>query len=336
MSNKIEGGGRLPLWAVVLVLGIFVYLTFWAPNTFSGDRFITVSRGMTFKQVVDSLESQGILRSRTLFELAAKVLDVSEKVYVGKYYFRSGVSNHQILEDIGTGKSALRIPVTLSEGLRIASYAGILQRELGIDSARFHELATDPMVVRSLGVEDNSLEGYLLPETYVFSWQTDEGQVLERIVEEFKNFYNDSLKVREEELGMTTKKLLTLASIVEGEAIFDEERPIIAGVYYNRLRKRMRLEADPTIQFIIEDGPRRLRHRDLQIPSPYNTYRNYGLPPGPINNPGRASILATLYPAQHDYLFFVTDGKGGHIFSRNYSEHRRAVTRYRRILSRRI
>jgi UPF0755 protein len=117
---------------------------------------------------------------------------------------------------------------------------------------------------------------------------------------------------------------------VEGEAVLDEERPIIAGVYLNRLRIGMRLEADPTVQYIIPDGPRRLRYSDLRLVSPYNTYRNSGLPPGPVNSPGRASILAVLNPAAHTYLFFVSNGKGGHWFSSTYAEHLRNVRKYRR------
>ena len=129
---------------------------------------------------------------------------------------------------------------------------------------------------------------------------------------------------------MTMHQVLTLASIVEGESGIDEERPMIAGVYWNRLKNRMRLEADPTIQYVLPDGPRRLFHRDLRLGSPYNTYRNYGLPPGPINNPGKKAILATLYPEKHQYLYFVATGVGGHRFSRTYAEHQKAARAYRR------
>jgi UPF0755 protein len=123
---------------------------------------------------------------------------------------------------------------------------------------------------------------------------------------------------------------LTFASIVEGEARLDEERPVIAGVYHNRLRKGMKLEADPTIQYMFPDGPRRVRYADLQVDNPYNSYRYAGLPPGPVNNPGRASILASLFPAEHGFLFFVANGRGGHWFTKTYGDHLRYVRAYRR------
>jgi UPF0755 protein len=142
-------------------------------------------------------------------------------------------------------------------------------------------------------------------------------------------FYVDSLQKRQEEVKLTLPQVLTLASIVEGEAHLDRERPIIAGVYLNRLKKRMRLEADPTVQYVIPDGPRRLLFSDLRYDSPYNTYLYYGLPPGPINSPGRKSILAVLYPEKHSFLYFVADGTGGHVFTKNYLEHQKAVKAYR-------
>jgi len=138
------------------------------------------------------------------------------------------------------------------------------------------------------------------------------------------------LQQQAKKMKMTIGQVLTMASIVEGETVLDRERPIIAGLYYNRLHRGMKLEADPTIQYIIPDGPRRLFYNDLRIDSPYNTYKKYGLPPGPINNPGRKSILAALYPARHNYLYFVADGLGGHRFARTYEEHLRNVRAYRR------
>lgn len=323
-----------PVFVVLAVGFLLLYQILWAPNKFDGDRIVIVSKGLNFKQVTDSLATAGVIRNRTLFELAGELLGLTKGIHIGKYLFHSGVSNKEILGDLRSGKSALLITVLIREGLKAATQARVFAKELGIDSARFAQLAHDSEFIQSLGVEVppmGGLEGFLLPDTYLFYWQPDEDQIIRRMVESFKEFFVDSLKRRAEEFGMTINKILTLASIVEGEAILDEERPIIAGVYYNRLQRRMRLEADPTIQYTIENGPRRLLYADLQTGSPYNTYRNYGLPPGPINNPGRASILAALYPANHSYLYFVATGKGGHTFSRTYPEHRRAVARYRRM-----
>jgi UPF0755 protein len=130
---------------------------------------------------------------------------------------------------------------------------------------------------------------------------------------------------------MSLKEVVTLASIVEGESGVDAERPTIAGVYLNRLRKNMKLEADPTIQYVLPGGPRRLLYTDLRIDSPYNTYLYRGLPPGPVNNPGKQSILGVLYPEKHQYLYFVATGVGGHRFSKTFSEHQKAIRVYRKV-----
>ena len=318
--------------AAVAVLFIVLLWIFWWPNSFSNpdERIVTVSRGTTFNAVVESLDVHGVIYSTAAIKLAGRLLGLTKELKVGRYYFSSGVSNFSILRDLRDGASRHLIPVSIPEGIRMRTIAHRFARELGVDSARIMNLCTDTAFVQRVGVPGNTLEGFLLPDTYLFQWQTDEREIVERLVSAFKDFYVDSLKERQKAMGMTTEEVVTFASIVEGEAQIDSERVIIAGVYYNRLKKRMRLEADPTIQYILPDGPRRLLYRDLEIDSPYNTYRHYGLPPGPINNPGRKAILAVLYPAHHRYLYFVADGHGGHRFSTSYSEHRRAVRMYRK------
>jgi UPF0755 protein len=305
-------------------------MVLWAPNTFDGDRFIIVSKGESFRAVADSLENAGILRSRVLFDVAGRMLGLTTKMQIGKYRFRSGSSNKDILENLRNGMTLVSITVTIPEGLRASRHARIFGRALGIDTARFMSFVRDTTFVRSLGIASNSLEGYLLPNTYEFYWQTDEIDIIKSMVNEFWNVFNDTLQARAESLQISIHNIVTLASIVEAETAVDTERAIVAGVYYNRLRKRMRLEADPTIQYILEDGPRRLKYSDLRRESPYNTYRNYGLPPGPINNPGRAAIVASLYPLRHKYLFFVANGEGGHAFTKSFAEHRLAIQSFRR------
>jgi UPF0755 protein len=177
------------------------------------------------------------------------------------------------------------------------------------------------------------LEGYLMPDTYSFFWQDDEREIVQRMITEFREFFVDSLQQRMHTLGYDLNDVMTMASIVEGEAVFDDERPIIAGVYYNRLKRRMRLQADPTVWFVVSDTSKRLTKNSLKVKSPYNTYTNYGLPPGPINNPGRQSILASLYPEKHNYIYFVADNNGRHRFARNYEEHQKNVRLYRKARS---
>lgn len=319
--------------SILLLLLIFVVWIFWWPNTFfyPSERTVTISRGASFNAVVDSLASRGIIGSRFAFKLAGRVLGWTTEMKVGKYRFTSGSSNLSILRDLKDGTSRILIPVAIPEGMRMRLIARRFAAELGFDENEFLNICLDTAFVREAGFQGASLEGYLLPDTYAFHWQTEPKEIVDKLVESFKTFYADSLSKRAAEMKMTLTEVITLASIVEGESQLADERAIIAGVYHNRLKKRMRLEADPTIQYILPDGPRRLLYEDLRMDSPYNTYRRYGLPPGPINNPGREAILAVLYPARHDYLFFVANGKGGHLFSRTYSDHQRAVRAYRKV-----
>ncbi len=316
----------------VVAIGFFLFVLYW-PNTFpnGGEKTLFVSKGETFASVVDTLETEGAIRSRALFLLAADLLGGRSRIHVGKYLIRSGISNEELFHFIYYGRGIVPISVTIPEGLTIRRQARIFERHLGIDSAKYVQLANDSAFTHRLGFPDPSLEGYLLPDTYRFNWQTDEHEILHELAGAFTHFLVDSLKDRLRDLHMSVRDAVTMASIVEGETRLNDERPIVAGVYYNRLRIGMRLDADPTIQYLLENGPRRLSYDDLKVNNPYNTYQHAGLPPGPINNPGRLSILAALFPAHHQYLYFVANGKGGHWFSRTYDEHLRNVRMARRL-----
>jgi len=317
---------------IVLSLVFFVvYELFWAPNWFEGDRFITVSKGENFRQVIDSLETTGIVRSRILIDIAGRISGYTTKMQIGKYRFKSGMSNLEILTDLRQGSTAELIIVTVPPGLKPTRLAHILCKHLGIDSTRFVELVNDTSFVHRLGIPANSLIGYLTPLTYRFYWQTDEENIVKDLVAQFWVVFDSSLRAACTAKGLTVNEVLTMASIVENETAIDSERAIIAGVYYNRLHKRMRLQADPTVEYLLDDGPRKLAYSDLDRESPYNTYRHEGLPPGPINSPSRASIVASLYPVHHKYLFFVATGYGGHRFSRTFGQHEKAIRQYRRV-----
>ncbi|MFN0157042.1 MAG: endolytic transglycosylase MltG [Bacteroidota bacterium] len=324
--------------AIVVCLFVALWLVFYQSNDFAGagEKYFTVSRGQTFALAVDSLEAQGLIENREVFIFVARILGGANRIQVGRYVFPNGISNTDLFLSLREGKRTTPITVTLPEGLRSSTQARILGRLLGIDSTRYVNLVHDEEFVRSLGFNARSLEGYLLPETYRFAWQTPEDEVIKQLVGEFRRFYDDSLQARARDLGWTTNQVLTMASIVEGEAVLDEERTRISGVYHNRLRTGMKLQADPTIQFLIDGGPRRVLYSDLRMDNPYNTYRYRGLPPGPVNNPGKASIKASLFPEQHKYLFFVANGLGGHWFTTNYSEHMRFVRKYRKLREARL
>ncbi|MBP1655604.1 MAG: putative periplasmic solute-binding protein [Bacteroidetes bacterium] len=316
---------------VLLVLVVGGLVIFHGPNDFAGapERQFFIKRGESFAQIVDSLEAQGIIRDRTMFRLVARVYGGTDRLQIGKYRFVSGMSNAEIYLSLREGRGNQLVKVSIPEGSRPRLQARLFARAIGIDSSRFVNLVYDPETTRDFGIEAESLEGYLLPETYSLYWGMDEKELIQMQVREFRKFFSDSLVQRAKDLGWTVHQAVTFASIVEGEAVMDAERPTIAAVYHNRLRKGMRLEADPTIQYLFDGGPRRVLYADLRMDSPYNTYKYAGLPPGPVNNPGKASMLASLYPAAHSYLYFVANGNGGHWFSQTYAEHMQNVRRYR-------
>ncbi len=294
--------------------------------------FVEIPKNVTFDKATEILNSKGLLRNRLLFSYAGKILGFDKRIKAGRYIIADNLPMALVMDQIVNPKYILTATVTIPEGLTARRIAGLLKEKVGIDSTRFMKIVNDPEFARELGIDADALEGYLMPNTYIFIWGDDEESVIKKMVGEFKKFYSDTLKEREKVVGLNTHQVVTLASIVEGEAKFDDEKPRIAGVYFNRLKRNMPLEADPTIQYIIPDGPRRLFYQDLKIKSPYNTYLNKGLPPGPVNNPGTSSILAVLYPEKHKFLYFVSDGTGRHVFSRTYDEHLKAVRRYRKLI----
>lgn len=311
-----------------VVCAAVAYYAVWAPHYFVSPKTVVIGKGKSFAAAAEVLRDSGVIASSTLFRAVGKAFGI-RTVRAGRYVFESGRSSLDLMRDLETGRSAVSFFVTIPEGTRGVQIAHILRRELDIDSVKFMTLFADGAEF-GFPRKTASLEGYLFPDTYDFEWQEDEREIITRMVHRYKKFFVDSLARRAAALKLSINDVMTMASIVEGEAVKDEERPVIAGLYYNRLKKKMRLEADPTVQYAIPDGPRRLTYLDLKIPSPYNTYRTKGLPPGPINNPGRASILAALFPAHHKYLFFVADGTGGHLFAQTYDEHMKNVRAYRK------
>ncbi len=331
-SFEVKGLIKNIILLLLLLIVYFINQQFFSPGPSSLKfSFVDIPKNASFKEVTEILNSNGFLRNKILFFYTGKLLGFDKKVKAGRYVFTDNLPMALVMNEIVNPKYVLSVKVTIPEGLTAKRIAELLKEKVGIDSVKFMHLVNDPDFAQKLGIQANGLEGYLMPDTYIFIWGDDEENIVMKMVSEFKKFYSYTLKEREKALRLNTHQVITLASIVEGEAKFDDEKPKIAGVYFNRLKLKMPLEADPTIQYIIPDGPRRLFYKDLKIESPYNTYLNPGLPPGPVNNPGKSSILAVLYPEKHKFLYFVADGTGRHIFSRTYSEHLRAVRKYRKL-----
>lgn len=288
-----------------------------------------VERGATFQAILDKMQEEGVVESSFRVRLTGRILGFHDEMKAGRYEITGGSSSYELLSLLARGRSK-SVRVTLPEGLQSREIAAILANKIGVDSTRFMRLVRDSTFARELGVPAPTLEGFLFPDTYNLTWGMKPQRVIRILVDEFHEQFDDSLRRAAQERGFSLLQVVTLASIIEGEAIVDSEREIISAVYHNRLKKGMRLQADPTIQFIIEDGPRRLLKKDLKIDSPYNTYRYSGLPPGPINNPGLASLIASFNPADVNHLYFVANGDGTHTFSRTLRQHLRAKARFDR------
>ena len=284
---------------------------------------VTIEYGMTPKIIAQKLQDIGVIKSKSWFLFTAKLYGKTNHLKAGHYEFPSLISPYRAVILLSEGKQKF-IKVTIPEGLTSRQIAGLMKKMLAIDSTKFISLTSDSAFVHSLGYNLPSIEGFLFPETYYFTYGMLEKDIIAKMVSQFDIVCNDSLRQVIASKNLSLIEIVTLASIVEGEAMLDEEKPLISSVYNNRLRQGIPLQADPTIQYIILDGPRRLLNRDLEIDSPYNTYKYSGLPPGPINNPGEKAILAAIEPAQTSFLYFVANGKGGHVFSRTFNEHLRA------------
>jgi UPF0755 protein len=304
---------------------------------------IIVPRHTTLAAVTDSLVAHGIVTSPRGFRLAARVLGtvwpklrgVDHRLRPGRYEFPVGERWTVILSAFITGRTDDEF-VTVPEGSTIAEIAQAARRKLHVDSAAFVAVTRDPDFRARLGIPDDvkDVEGYLFPETYRVPYDAQPQQLVAQMVRQFTAVWDTAWdRLAHDSLGMTRHEVLTLASIVEAEARRNSERAVIAGVYLNRLKGRlpMRLEADPTVIYALGRPVRRVLLRDLRVASPYNTYLHYGLPPGPINSPGRASILAVLRPARHRFLFFVARPDGTHMFSRTGHEHADSVAVARRL-----
>jgi len=288
-----------------------------------------VPSGAALGRVAAELEAADLVRDARAFTWLARLRGESARLHAGEYELSPADSSREILDTLVAGR-VVTWEVVLPEGLRARQVATRLEEAGLADAEAFLELALDPETAADLGVAGPTLEGYLFPETYRLPRGLPPRAVAQALVGEFLAAWEE-IAPRAAERGLGMRETVTLASIVEKETGAPDERPLIAGVFWNRLRRGMRLESDPTVIYGIPDFDGNLRRVHLEDPdNAYNTYRIPGLPPGPIANPGRASLRAVVDPADTDYLFFVSRNDGTHVFSRTYREHAGAVDRYQR------
>lgn len=315
-------------WALLLfvVAGVAVAADLFLPaGPFPPDerRVVLVRRGQTLGQVAQELKRVGLLNGTTGFHLLARAMQLDRKIKAGQYAFRLGTSVPDLLRAFARGMSGLSL-VTIPEGLTLTEISLLLSNHLGVAATAFDSLGRDPAFLDSLDVDAPTLEGYLAPDSYEFLPGTSPEVALRTMAARQREILLDAAAGRDSlPFEMSLHEVLTLASIVESEAQVDDERPVIARVYMNRLQQGMRLQADPTVAYALGKRPgSRVFLSHLRNNSPYNTYMYEGLPPGPISNPGRKSIRAVLDPAEDvDALFFVATGRGRHLFARTYSQH---------------
>lgn len=294
---------------------------------------ITVEQGEGFASVLADLRQHGLVRRAWTFKFFAQVLRHDRNIKRGTYEFLPGTPPVDILRALVRG-DVLSVRVTVPEGYTSWQIAGAFQ-PAGVDSASLLAAIRDPELLTALRVPVPTLEGYLFPDTYLVPFGSSAGDVVGQMLHRLSEEWTPADERRAGELGMSRHQALTLASIIEAEARVAEERPKVSAVYHNRLARGMRLEADPTVAYAMGGFRGRLYYKDLKIDSPYNTYRNSGLPPGPICSPGASSIRAALHPDPDEpALYFVARGDGRHVFSSTLREHNAAVQEARRARSR--
>jgi len=288
----------------------------------------TIKPGTSAQEIGKNLESRGIIRSQYIFSWAVRLLNQSKSLKAGKYQLNGLQSTISIISQLQQAPIVIN-RATVPEGLTILETGRILEKQGIVDAKKFAQLATDPVFTKSHGIPSSTLEGYLFPETYHFSPADGEKQVITRMVNQFNKVFTDSLQKLLKHVNLTRHELVTLASIVELEATKENELSTIAGVFLRRLSLNRRLESCATVEFALGRHKKQLTNRDLQVESPYNTYRNLGLPPGPIGNPGKSALWSSLNPEATDFLYFVAKGDGSHVFSRTNREHEQAKRKIR-------
>lgn len=331
-AGTVMGQGRAAMSFAVLAMAVvfavnLAYALFYAPaGTAPGKVPVRILPGSDLRQIARSLQEAGIVADPRLFVWAAKLRGLERKLRSGDYQLEPSWSLPRLLSALQEGRGRT-IMVTIPEGWRLEQIADRLQEAGVTDRGAFLAAAQHPELLRELGIPGPTAEGFLFPETYPFPAPAAAADVIDTMYRQFRKVWREI--VAEGALTtLTPLEAVTLASLVEKETAAPEERPVVAGVFLNRLRLGWPLQSDPSVIYGVDGFTGNLTRRDLVAPTPYNTYVNRGLPPGPIAGPGKEALRAVLHPAPTDFLYFVARKDGTHQFSRTIAEHNRAVQRY--------
>ena len=335
--NNSKKKSFLPLWFLLLVLvltsawlvGDMLQFIRTPASSEPAEVVLEVPVGTSVPALSELLYGQGLVRSAGKFRWLVRFKRAARQIKAGEYQLSTGLRPGELLNKIIRGEVRLH-QITFPEGYTLKQMAELLEASKLVNAERFIAAATDPPFVRSLGIPAASLEGYLFPDTYRFAGGLPVETVLRSFVTMFNQHFGSAQEEQARKLGFTRHQVVILASVVEKETAVAEERPLIAGVFLNRLRKRIRLQSDPTVIYGLRNFDGNLTRAHLQKDTPYNTYTRRGLPIGPICNPGAASIQAVLNPTSTPYLYFVAKKDGTHHFSTNLVEHNAAVLRHQK------
>jgi len=310
-----------------------LYQYIFEPNILTPGSII-IPKNATYEQVIDSLKKREIIANYDAFEWVARRKNYPNLVKPGKYLLDKGLNTNEILNMLRSGNQS-PVQVTFNNLRFISELAGAVARYIEPDSLELLKTFSDPAVHDKFGFTEHTFHCMFIPNTYEFYWTTTADQFLERMSMEYKRFWNEERRKKAAEQGLTPEEVMTVASIVQEESNKKDEKPIIAGLYLNRIKRGMPLQADPTVKFALGNFRiKRVLKTHLEIDSPYNTYKNAGLPPGPINFPEISSIDAVLNAAKTPYLFMCAreDFSGYHNFSKNLSGHLENARKYKSAL----
>lgn len=322
---------KLLLSGFLLLIITFAYLSIQllAPVTSDDSQMeVEIPAGYSYKQALATLEEAGLIKNKGIFLIIGKIQGLDRKIRAGFYLFKGRLTPWQVFQKLLKGE-VTEYNLTVNEGDSLLEIGKKLEILGLVKLERFLQISKDKQILDSFNIGAPSLEGYLFPETYRIPKGASPEYVAKIMVNKLKKEYSGKLKEREKELGWSENDILTLASIIEKEAVVDEERAIISGVYHNRIKRKMHLQADPTAIYGIKSHGSKITLQDLKNKTHYNTYIITGLPPGPIASPSIKSIIAALYPAEVPYIFFVSRRDGTHIFSKTLAEHNAAIRKVR-------
>lgn len=323
------------LCLIAIAIGYYARSTVFKPIELEKSAYIFIEPSTKYNEVITQIKDQVNLPSEKLFQIISERMKYPESIKTGRYAISDGMTMPEIIRMLRSGNQSA-VKLTFNNMRTKENLAGRISEQLMLDSLTLLNMLNSETNLKSLGFDTNTIVAMFIPNTYEVYWDTSIDKLMNRMKNEYSTFWNESRKAKAKQVGLSPIEVSILASIVEEEATYSDEYPIVAGLYLNRLKRGQRLEADPTVKFALNDfSLRRILYKHLEVESPYNTYRNEGLPPGPIRVPSIKGIDATLSPQDHKYLFMCAkeDLSGRHNFATTHAEHVRNAARYQRALN---